>query len=95
MLFQVLDNGTKERREVNGGVPLLAAMGVAQDEIIDPAVLVKHNATFRVWMLEDATHPLLHSPSDLATDRTPRIVLIGIYTDEEPEGMCCSRSQPR
>jgi hypothetical protein len=96
MLFQGLDNGTKERREMYGGVPLLAAMGVAQDEIIDPAVLAKHcNATFRVWMLEDATHPLLHSPSDLATDRTPRIVLIGIYTDEEPEGTCCSWSQPR
>jgi hypothetical protein len=91
MLFQVWDNGKKGRREVNGGVLLLAAMGVVQDEIIDPAVLAKHrNATFRVWMLEDATHPLVHSPSDLATDRTPRIVLIYIYTDEEPEGMCCS-----
>jgi hypothetical protein len=42
----------EERREVNG-VPLLAAMGIAQDEI-DPA---KQNATFRVWTVEDATHP--------------------------------------
>jgi len=83
MLFQGLDNGTKEGREVNG---LLAAMGVAQDEIIDPAVmLAKHNATFRLGTLEDATQPLLHSASDLATDRTPRIVLMRIYTGEELE----------
>jgi hypothetical protein len=86
----VLDSGTKERREVNGDGPLVAAMGVAQDEIIDPAVLAKHNATFRVWTLEDATHPLLHSASDLTTDRTPRIVLIEIYTDEESERAWCS-----
>ena len=64
-----------EQREVNG-VPLLAAMGVAQDEI-DPAV-AKQNATFRVWTIEGATHPLLHCASDLATDGTPLIVLIGI-----------------
>jgi hypothetical protein len=81
VLFQVLDNGTKERREVNGGVPLLvAAMGVAQGEI-DPAVLLtKQNATFRLWTfwtLEDATHPL-RCANDLATDGTPRIVLIEI-----------------
>jgi hypothetical protein len=79
-LFQVLDNGTKERRELNCGVFLLTAMGVEQDEIIDldPAVLAKHNATFRLGTLEDTAHPLLHSASDLATDDTSRIVLIGI-----------------
>jgi hypothetical protein len=67
-----------EQREVNG-VPLLAAMGVAQDEI-DPAVLAKHDATFRVWTVEDedATHPLLHRASDPATHGNPRIVLIGM-----------------
>ena len=82
MLFRVLDNGTKERRELDCGVFLLAAMGVEQDEIIDldldPAVLAKHNATFHLGTLEDTTHPLLHSASDLATDDIPRIVLIGI-----------------
>jgi hypothetical protein len=79
MLFQGLDNGTKERRELDCGVFLVAAMGV-EDEIIDldPAVLAKHNATFRLGTLEDTTHPLLHSASDLATDDAPRIVLIGI-----------------
>jgi hypothetical protein len=53
MLFQVLDNGTKERRGLDCGV-------FAMDEIIDldPAVLAKHNATFRLWTLEDTTHPL-------------------------------------
>jgi hypothetical protein len=79
MLFQVLDNGTKERRELDCGVFLVAAMGV-EDEIIDldPAVLAKHNATFRLGTLEDTTHPFLHSASDLAIDDAPRVVLIGI-----------------